>query len=241
MNSDISHTLEHPADLQRAIRERIPLKGNLWQGVPAMESGNTALTSDTPGISDASDMSGASCISQKSHMLGWNFFHFFRPFSESSGEESTAILNDNPDDKAHTPQPYSKICPTPIRDEWCETFLSGGKMDGTWRFERIVSFGNASPPDFWYDQEEHEWVVLLAGSAVLRFDTPDVSHGEPSRVVPSEACPVMVEEKKHGWCQTIQPGDWLWIPAHVRHRIESTSADIPTFWLAFFCRTTESN
>ena len=33
------------------------------------------------------------------------------------------------------------------------------------RVERIVSFGQASPPGFWYDQDESEWVILLAGSA----------------------------------------------------------------------------
>lgn len=37
------------------------------------------------------------------------------------------------------------------------------------RIERIVSYGHASPPDFWYDQAEGEWVLLLAGAARLRF------------------------------------------------------------------------
>src|SRR5262249_41930037 len=30
------------------------------------------------------------------------------------------------------------------------------------RIERIVSFGQASPDGFWYDQAEAEWVLLLA-------------------------------------------------------------------------------
>ena len=29
------------------------------------------------------------------------------------------------------------------------------------RIEPIVSTGHASPPDFWYDQEEHEWIAVL--------------------------------------------------------------------------------
>ena len=37
------------------------------------------------------------------------------------------------------------------------------------RIERIVSLGQASPPGFWYDQDEAEWVLLLAGAARLRF------------------------------------------------------------------------
>jgi len=37
------------------------------------------------------------------------------------------------------------------------------------RVERIVSFGQASPPGFWYDQAEGEWLVLLAGAAKVRF------------------------------------------------------------------------
>ncbi|HEX9556312.1 MAG TPA: cupin, partial [Reyranella sp.] len=42
------------------------------------------------------------------------------------------------------------------------------------RIERIVSTGQASPPGFWYDQAEAEWVLLLAGAARLRFaDEPE--------------------------------------------------------------------
>ncbi|MBM4313483.1 MAG: hypothetical protein FJ122_06130, partial [Deltaproteobacteria bacterium] len=37
------------------------------------------------------------------------------------------------------------------------------------RIERIVSFGQASPPGFWYDQETNEWVLLVKGSATLCF------------------------------------------------------------------------
>ena len=29
------------------------------------------------------------------------------------------------------------------------------------RIERIVSHGHSSPPDFWYDQPQAEWVVVL--------------------------------------------------------------------------------
>ena len=36
--------------------------------------------------------------------------------------------------------------------------------------ERIVSIGQCTPTDQWYDQDQDEWVVLLAGGARLRFE-----------------------------------------------------------------------
>ena len=45
-----------------------------------------------------------------------------------------------------------------------EAFEDLASGEGT-RIQRIVSHGHASPPDFWYDQGEHEWVLLLAGAA----------------------------------------------------------------------------
>ena len=75
------------------------------------------------------------------------------------------------------------------------------------RIERIVSLGQVSPPGFWYDQSEAEWVLLLKGAARLRFaDEP----GE----------------------RVLGPGDWLHIAAHRRHRIEWTDPAQPTVWLA---------
>ncbi len=77
------------------------------------------------------------------------------------------------------------------------------------QIERIVSFGQKSPPGFWYDQKEAEWVLLLAGAARLRFA--------------DEA-----EERVLG------PGDCLLIAARRRHRVEWTDPSTPTVWLAVF-------
>ena len=77
------------------------------------------------------------------------------------------------------------------------------------RIERIVSFGQANPPGFWYDQEEGEWVLVLAGAARLRFADE------------SEA-------------RLLGPGDWLDIVPHRRHRVEWTDPMTPTIWLAIF-------
>jgi cupin 2 domain-containing protein len=77
------------------------------------------------------------------------------------------------------------------------------------RIERIVSFGQASPEDFWYDQNENEWVLLLEGSADVCLE------GESSLV-------------------RLGPGDYLNIPAGCRHRVEKTAANGRTVWLAVF-------
>lgn len=74
------------------------------------------------------------------------------------------------------------------------------------RIERIVSTGQASPPDFWYDQNWDEWVVVLSGSAGLTIA------GEPET--------------------TLGPGDYVFLPAHTRHRVAWTDAGTPTVWLA---------
>jgi hypothetical protein len=51
------------------------------------------------------------------------------------------------------------------------------------RIERIVSLGEASPPGFWYDQDEGEWVLLLSGSARLRFETKQNHACSPQAIV----------------------------------------------------------
>jgi cupin 2 domain-containing protein len=75
------------------------------------------------------------------------------------------------------------------------------------RIERVVSDGHRSAPDFWYDQDCREWVVLLAGAAVLEFADRSV-------------------------CLT--PGMHVDIAAHERHRIVSTSQTMQAVWLAVF-------
>jgi len=75
------------------------------------------------------------------------------------------------------------------------------------RIERIVSTGQASPADFWYDQPEGEWVLLVQGAARLHFAD------EPA---PRE----------------LGPGDFVDITPHRRHRVDWTDPDQPTVWLA---------
>ncbi|HVW38157.1 MAG TPA: cupin domain-containing protein [Pirellulales bacterium] len=86
-------------------------------------------------------------------------------------------------------------------DELFTTLLEAGSL----RVERIVSFGQASPSGFWFDQDQHEWVMLLKGAARLRFEDEELE---------------------------LQPGSFVNIPAHRRHRVEWISPDEPTIWLA---------
>lgn len=72
--------------------------------------------------------------------------------------------------------------------------------------ERIISTGQSSPPGFWYEQERDEWVVLLQGTSQLLWE--------------------------NGRNLTMGPGDWVFLPAGERHRVEWTSADPPCIWLA---------
>jgi cupin 2 domain-containing protein len=79
------------------------------------------------------------------------------------------------------------------------------------KIERIVSHGHASPDGFWYDQDRHEWVSVLAGSAGVLFE----GEAEP---------------------RTLRAGDCLIIPAHRRHRVAWTEAGRDTIWLAVHYR-----
>ena len=47
------------------------------------------------------------------------------------------------------------------------------------RIERIVSTGHVSPEGFWYDQDEHEWVIVLKGEARLQFEDSEPLHLTP--------------------------------------------------------------
>jgi cupin 2 domain-containing protein len=75
------------------------------------------------------------------------------------------------------------------------------------RIERIVSTGQVTPPGEWYDQPHDEWVAVIAGAAHLRIE------GEENY-------------------RKLEPGDWVLLPAHCRHRVTWTQDDPPTVWLA---------
>ena len=93
--------------------------------------------------------------------------------------------------------------PRHLPEEMVTTLLEAANV----RIEQIVSHGHASPEGFWFDQDRHEWVVVLMGGARLRFE----GHEQPVEM---------------------RPGDFVNIPAHKKHRVEWTTPDEPTIWLA---------
>lgn len=75
------------------------------------------------------------------------------------------------------------------------------------RVERIVSTGQVTPEDAWYDQVADEFVVLVSGTARLRIEGEDED-------------------------RALEAGDWVLLPAHCRHRVTWTQVEPPTVWFA---------
>ncbi|MBR6789294.1 MAG: cupin domain-containing protein [Oscillospiraceae bacterium] len=75
------------------------------------------------------------------------------------------------------------------------------------RIERIVSAGQISPPGFWYDQDQDEWVTVLQGEARLTTETEAIF---------------------------LKKGDSAFLPAELRHRVDYTSTEPPCIWLCVF-------
>jgi len=95
-----------------------------------------------------------------------------------------------------------KNIPKHLPEELFETLCKTGQV----HIERIVSRGHVTAEAYWYDQDWAEWVVLLQGRAVLAYE------GSSSI--------------------TLNPGDYVLIPAHTKHRVEWTQEDADTVWLA---------
>ena len=76
------------------------------------------------------------------------------------------------------------------------------------KIERIVTRGQTSPKDFYYDQEDGEWVLVLEGEAELSFS-------DNSSV-------------------TLKKGESLYLPPHQKHRVSAVSDYV--LWLAVFVK-----
>lgn len=100
---------------------------------------------------------------------------------------------------AHLPQ-------TSLPKELLEELINGREF----KVVRIVSTGHTAPASGWYNQDMHEWVILLQGAATISFDD-----GREAK---------------------LSPGDYLMIPAHCKHRVSWTQPDAPTVWLAIYYR-----
>lgn len=98
---------------------------------------------------------------------------------------------------------YNNI-PQDLSEEVFEDILTSRNV----RIERIVSNSHHSPEDFWYDQEQGEWVIVLKGEAEIEYESNSVIK--------------------------LGAGDYVNIPARTKHRVKSTSNDGITLWLAVF-------
>ena len=98
---------------------------------------------------------------------------------------------------------FAELPATALQDEQFSTLLEHPGL----RIERIVSSGQASPPDFWYDQPGSEWVLVVQGEAKLRFaDEPETRH--------------------------LKTGDFVEIAPRRQHRVDWTPTEQVTIWLA---------
>ena|SRR3990167_5120851 len=93
--------------------------------------------------------------------------------------------------------------PQTLPEEVFQTLVTSQNV----KIERIISKGHTTPPSEWYDQEQAEWVILLSGKAKLQYEN-DMS--------------IIV----------LNPGDYVFIPPHVKHRVEWTDPDVESIWLA---------
>lgn len=87
-------------------------------------------------------------------------------------------------------------------EELFETLLS---TEGV-VIERIISTGQTTPSGEWYDQNTGEWVILLQGEAKISY--------------------------ADGTTIKLRKGDYIFIPAHHKHRVEYTTSEPPCIWLA---------
>jgi len=77
------------------------------------------------------------------------------------------------------------------------------------RIEKIISRGHTTPKGKWYNQDKNEFVLVLKGNAELKFE-------------------------KNNKLIKMKSGDYINIPAHVRHRVEKTDSGKETIWLTVF-------
>ncbi len=94
--------------------------------------------------------------------------------------------------------------PQELKKELFQTLAENNNI----RIERIISRGQITPENKWYNQNENEFVILLKGEAELLFE-----NGEKEK---------------------LRSGDYLIIPAHRKHRVVYTSKNPECIWLTVF-------
>ena len=126
-----------------------------------------------------------------------------RRYHSTDPKQIMTMKNNNASEKEN----IFKNLPISMADESFEAIINTENI----LVERIVSWGHSSPPNFWYDQDKDEWILLLQGRACIKFQKGN------KKIV-------------------LNSGDHLTIPAHAKHRVEWTDAEGQTIWLAMHYR-----
>ena len=92
--------------------------------------------------------------------------------------------------------------PVNSKDEIFQTIVKNDNI----KIERIISYSQTAPSDFWYDQEEDEFVYIIQGDAKIKY--------------------------VDGTVNNLNTNDSLYIKAHQKHQVIYTSN--PAIWLAVF-------
>ena len=124
-------------------------------------------------------------------------------FPVAKGDTENGIIVDSEGRGNETMKNMFADIPDAIPEEIFETIIE----KESFRLERIVSDGQLTAEDEWYDEDENEWFILLKGSAGLLLE------GDEEPLV-------------------LKPGDYLNLPAHRRHKVVWTDANEKTVWLA---------
>lgn len=104
--------------------------------------------------------------------------------------------------RSSAPENIFESIPEDLKQEFFERIVDSKGV----KIERIISKGHSSPESGWYDQGQNEWVIVLQGDAVLRFDD--------------------------GKEIALKAGSHINIPAHQRHKVAWTNPKVETIWLA---------
>ena len=91
-----------------------------------------------------------------------------------------------------------------LQAELFETLLDNDRV----LIEKVVSTGQVTPQGEWYDQDKDEWLIVLQGEGELSYE-------DGSRI-------------------KLAVGDYSFIPAHHKHRVEYTSTEPACIWLTIF-------
>lgn len=95
-----------------------------------------------------------------------------------------------------------KNIPSESKDEIFETLIEKKDI----KIERIISYGQTSPKDYWYDQDQDEFVLLIEGEAKIKYESGEIIK--------------------------LEKGSSLYIKAHEKHQVIYTAN--PSIWLAIF-------